>query len=182
MNMMDQSPLKFLEYAVRDVQTRLRNEVQTRRDKTKGGEWEALDTEQNAIKIAAYATSYGIFMAVNVKELAEQCEITIHSSTARPYMVETSKNETPGQFFHPLLATLITGAARLMLGIAERVIADTDLEWAFCDTDSIAIAKPVKMQETEFHARADKIVAWFSALNPYKFGGSILKVRTSILA
>jgi hypothetical protein len=89
-------------------------------------------------------------------------------------LVPTSRN---GRFFHPLLATLITGAARLMLAIAERLVAEAQLEWTFCDTDSMAIAKTVDTTQAEFHSKVDKIVGWFSKLNPYDFGGSILKVE-----
>ena len=60
------------------------------------------------------------------------------------------KIEEPGKFFHPLLATLITGAARLMLAIAESLCFEKDLDWAFCDTDSMAIAKPRETGEAEF--------------------------------
>jgi hypothetical protein len=155
----------------------LRNEVKTKRHKAKGGERLAFDTEQNAIKIAANATSYGVFVEVNVKERAEPGKVTIHSSIDRRYVVETDKNEALGRFFHPPLATLITGAARLMLAIAERLVADMGLEWAFCDTDSIAIAKPANMDNPTFHARVAKIAAWFAGLNPYEFGGSILKIE-----
>jgi hypothetical protein len=75
------------------------------------------------------------------------------------------------------LSSMPLGAARLMLAIAERLVADNNLEWAFCDTDSIAIARPTAMDEAEFHAKVDAIVSWFSALNPYNFGGSILKIE-----
>jgi hypothetical protein len=51
--------------------------------------------------------------------------------------------------WHPLLATLITGAARLMLAISETVTEKAGLTWAFCDTDSMAIAKPNEMSEAE---------------------------------
>ena len=40
----------------------------------------------------------------------------------------------------PLLGVLITGAARLMLAITERLVLDEGLDWAFCDTDSMALA------------------------------------------
>ena len=36
-------------------------------------------------------------------------------------LVEPSKREQPGRYYHPLLATLITGAARLMLAMTERL-------------------------------------------------------------
>jgi DNA-binding Xre family transcriptional regulator len=155
----------------------LRNDVKEIRDKASGTAHQAFDIEQNALKIAANATSYGIFVEVNVKDRAKRQGSTVHSSTSRTYEVETSKSETPGRHFHPLLATLITGAARLMLAIAERLVLDRNLEWAFCDTDSIAIARPPDMPETEFHARVDEVVAWFSGLNPYRFSASILKIE-----
>ncbi len=87
------------------------------------------------------------------------------------------KDEQPGRYFHPLLAATITGAARLMLAITERLILDHGLEWAFCDTDSMAIAKPTQMTEADFYAKVDDIAAWFAHLNPYEFPGSILKIE-----
>jgi hypothetical protein len=49
----------------------LRNEVKSKRDKAKGAEQLAFDTEQYSIKIIANATSYGVFVEVIVKDLAE---------------------------------------------------------------------------------------------------------------
>ncbi|WP_414900769.1 hypothetical protein ACMT1E_13050 [Sphingomonas flavalba] len=101
----------------------------------------------------------------------------MHSSTGDPFSFATDKVEEPGPYFHPLLATLITGAARLMLAITERQVADSGLEWAFCDTDSMAIAKPDAMAISDFYQRVHGIVDWFAALNPYDFDGSILKIE-----
>jgi hypothetical protein len=154
-----------------------RDEVKRKRDKARGSVRQTLDADQNALKIAANATSYGIFVEVNVSDSDKPQRVTVYSSIDKPYETWTVKQETPGRFFHPLLATLITGAARLMLAIAERLILDRNLEWAFCDTDSMAIARPADMSEADFHARVDEVVAWFSTLNPYRFGGSILKVE-----
>ena len=155
----------------------LRASVKHKRDAAAGAEHESLDTEQNALKIAANATSYGIFVEVNVKELGESTSAMVHSASGESYEVATVKVEEPGRNFHPLLATLITGAARLMLAITERQVANQGLEWAFCDTDSMAIAKPDAMPAADFHGQVDLIVAWFASLNPYDFGGSILKVE-----
>jgi hypothetical protein len=71
----------------------------------------------------------------------------------------------------------VTGAARLMLAIAERLLTDRGLEWVLCDTDSVAIAKPVNMGGGAFNELVGGIVGWFTALNPYVFGGSILKIE-----
>ena len=87
------------------------------------------------------------------------------------------KIEEPGKYFHPLLGTLITGAARLMLAIAESLCFAKGLDWAFCDTDSVAIAKPDGMDQAEFFVRAQSICDWFSPLNPYEKKGSIFKIE-----
>jgi hypothetical protein len=85
--------------------------------------------------------------------------------------------EAPGRYFHPLLATLIPGAARLMLAITEQLLVDTGLDWAFCDTDSMAIAKPEAMGQETFYARAKSVAEWFTPLNPYEVKGPLLKIE-----
>ena len=142
-----------------------------------GDEREALDTEQNALKIAANSTAYGVYVEINVAKRGNPAQVTVASSTNEPFTFETDKVEEPGPYFHPLLAALITGAARLMLAITERLVIDHGLDWAFCDTDSMAIAKPEAMADEEFADKVDGVVRWFEALNPYEFGGSILKVE-----
>lgn len=155
----------------------LRQATKGQRDSLTGAERDALDAEQNALKIAANATAYGIFGETIVKEKAKRGRVRVHSAVADPYEVKSQNDEEPGPYFHPLLAALITGAARLMLAITERLITDEGLEWAFCDTDSMAIAKPDFMPDGEFGIRVGRIVEWFAGLNPYAFGGSILKVE-----
>ncbi|MGI4949208.1 MAG: hypothetical protein ACRYHC_11065 [Janthinobacterium lividum] len=155
----------------------LRQSVKKRMKDATGDERDRLDTEQNALKICANSTSYGIWIEVNVADLARQRSLTILSTTDEPRTFPSIKVEEPGRFFHPLLGTLITGAARLMLAITERLLTEEGLEWTFCDTDSMAIAKPENMSDALFRRRTKEIVDWFAALNPYDFGGSILKVE-----
>ena len=85
----------------------------------------------------------------------------------RPWRFKSKKFEKPGRYFHPLLGTLITGAARLMLALAERQVIEQGLDWAFCDTDSIAIANMANLPFEEFKARALRVREWFKDLNPY---------------
>lgn len=85
--------------------------------------------------------------------------------------------EDMGRYFHPLLGTLITGAARLMLALAEQRTLGEGLDWVFCDTDSLAIAKPEDMPDAEFLARAHRVIDWFTPLNPYRKQGSILQIE-----
>src|SRR5690606_17512967 len=152
-------------------------EIQARMADASGDEREALETEQHALKICANSTSYGIWVQVNVETRAESSSVTVYGATDKPFTRKANKVEKPGEYFHPLLASLNTGAARLMLAITECRIADEGLEWAFCDTDSMAIAKPDAMAGDEFGRRVEAIAEWFAALNPYAFGGSILKIE-----
>jgi hypothetical protein len=157
----------------------LRTTVKARLKKATALNRDALDSEQQALKILANSTSYGIFVEINVADLDTPESLTCYGPDGEGFPVESNKVEEPGRFFHPLLATLITGAARLMLGIGERLCIDKGLDWAFCDTDSMAIAKPDGMGEAEFFERAQSICAWFASLNPYEQKGSIFKIEDS---
>jgi DNA polymerase family B len=138
---------------------------------------EALNSEQQALKILANSTSYGIFVELNIADLDAPEKLACYGPSGKDFSVESMKIEEPGKFFHPLLATLITGAARLMLAIAESLCIAGGLDWAFCDTDSLAIAKPDGMCEAEFFERAQSICEWFLHLNPYEKKGSIFKIE-----
>lgn len=155
----------------------LRQSIKARRNNATAGEREALETEQNALKIAANSTSYGVFAEINVADRGRPISLSVYSGTDDPFCLQSERVEEPGPFFHPLVATLIAGAARLMLAITERLVTDAELAWAFCDTDSMAIAKPEAMPEWEFRQRVHAIVNWFAPLNPYSFGGSILQIE-----
>ena len=151
------------------IKARLKNATALNRD--------ALDSEQQALKILANSTSYGIFVEINVADLDAPEKLICYGPDCDGFPVQSNKVEEPGRFFHPLLATLITGAARLMLGIAERLTGEKGLDWAFCDTDSMAIARPEGMDQAEFLERAQSICEWFSSLNPYEKKGSIFKIE-----
>jgi DNA polymerase elongation subunit (family B) len=143
-------------------------------------EREALESQQQALKILANATSYGIFVEINVEELTKPTSALRYSDDGTPFEISIDNAELPGTYFHPLLASLITAAARLMLGIAERLAHDAGLDWAFCDTDSMAFAKPADMKDAEFHRRVADIRNWFNVLNPYDGPGIFSNWRTQI--
>ncbi|RYD84664.1 MAG: hypothetical protein EOP84_04895, partial [Verrucomicrobiaceae bacterium] len=103
-------------------------------------------TASQAIKTIANSAAYGVSAEVNRDDAPKPEPITIIGPDAQGYQTASCAIEQPGQFFNPLLATLITGAARLMLAAAERVASDQGLDWVFCDTDSIAMAKPKHME------------------------------------
>lgn len=159
-----------------------RSRIKRQMAEAHGVERDRLDGEQHALKILANSTSYGIFIEVNVEDLDKKERRDCHFGGAQPFAIGTTVSERPGSYFHPLLGTLITGAARLMLALTERAIVDAGLDWAFCDTDSMAIAKPDCMGEAEFVDRAKAVCDWFLPLNPYEQKGPLLKIEEANFA
>jgi len=155
----------------------LRRAVKDRIKTASPQEKSALDNQQLALKILANATSYGIFVELNVEEEKQAQSLLCYGHSGKPTRLEKKKFEATGSFFNPLLAALITGAARLMLAITERQALDTGLDWAFCDTDSMALAKPEDMGIEEFYKRAKQVQEWFTPLNPYAEKEPLLKIE-----
>ncbi|PWT86475.1 MAG: hypothetical protein C5B58_01315, partial [Acidobacteria bacterium] len=135
------------------------------------------DPIEKALKIIANSTSYGIFIEVNRDDAPKSERLHVYGPSGDCLEIRSKVIEEPGRFFHPLLAVLITGAARLMLGIAEKLTLDCGLDWAFCDTDSLAITRPDGLSRSEFRKRVGKIIDWFVPLNPYQKAGSILQIE-----
>lgn len=135
------------------------------------------DPLQQQIKIIANSTCYGIYVEVNRDDAPKPEPLNVYGAEGQTSKVMSTAIEEPGRYFHPLLATLITGAARLMLATAERLAADQGLSWVFCDTDSIAMARPANMERAEFNKRCLSVVDWFKPLNPYQKPGSILQIE-----
>src|SRR5690606_14412569 len=100
------------------------------------------DSFEKTLKIIANSTSYGIFIEVIRDDVSAPEPLHVFGPHEECLEVKTKAIEEPGRYFHPLLAVLITGAARLMLALAEKQTLNAGLQWAFCDTDSIAIARP----------------------------------------
>lgn len=155
----------------------LRTEIRKEEQSSSGAAAAALNSAQLALKILANATSYGIYVELNVEDLAHPEPWRRFDGEGNPSQVQLAKVERPGTYFHPLLGTLITGAARLMLAITERLVLDSGLDWALCDTDSMAIARPHNVEEPEFLERAQSVVDWFHPLNPYVEKGSLLRIE-----
>jgi hypothetical protein len=137
----------------------------------------AKDPIEKTIKIIANSTSYGIFIEVNRDDAPKSERLDVYGPNGEREHIWTKGIEDPGRYFHPLLGVLITGAARLMLGITEKRVLDCGLDWAFCDTDSLAIIRPPGISREEFETLGKSIVDWFNPLNPYKKPESILKIE-----
>jgi hypothetical protein len=137
----------------------------------------ALHAEQLALKITANATSYGIFVELNVREGDRLQEVTCYGPDGQGFSAWARNDEDPGRCFHPLLATLITGAARLMLALAEYLATEAGITWAFCDTDSMALTQPKGMEGADFLGRARQVRDWFTPLNTYAEKGPLFQIE-----
>lgn len=79
--------------------------------------------------------------------------------------------EEPGPWFFAPHATVITGAARLMLAMLQRTVTDAGGSYAFCDTDSMAIVTRTSDLPNGIPAisrqKVTAIQRRFEQLNPY---------------
>lgn len=155
----------------------LRTTVKTRQKKANADENERLESEQQALKICANATSYGIFVELNPNSHSRPVEQLCYGSADDSFEVGTTTVEEPGKFFNPILGTLITGAARLMLALSERVGMDRGLTWAFCDTDGIAFTPAPSTTDEDLIEAVTDVRQWFKPLSPYEGSPDILKLE-----
>jgi len=151
-----------------------------------------------ALKVLANAASYGIYAEMKRKESEEKVDVTCFGIDPQPYSCKVAHPEEPGEYCFPPLASLITGAARLMLALLEHSVASLRGTYAMEDTDSMAIVAtrqggviPCKggsqrLKDGRQAIRAlswnevDKISRKFISLNPYDrkaITGSILKIE-----
>ncbi len=139
-----------------------RQEIQRLRDKEKKGsmEYERLDSVQRAIKILANATSYGIFIEMNPEDYDEELEVY-----GSEVFDDKNRFEKPGKSFDPIIATLITGGSKLLLGIGDCILQKHGENIVYCDTDSMFV--PPRYTK--------EIKAFFDPLNPYSNVDSLLK-------
>jgi hypothetical protein len=165
----------------------------------KGLSREDVDRLDKSLKVTANATSYGIFAEMNRQESEKRIKVQCHGLDPEPYQCSVIHPEHHGEFCFPPLASLITGAARLMLFLLEHSVWELGGTYAMEDTDSMAIVATehggivackggklrTKNGEEGIKALSWKevrqiIVAKFEALNPYDrdvVTGSVLKIE-----
>jgi len=145
-----------------------------------------------ALKVLANAASYGIYAEMHRQESDRKQTVTCHGIDAEPFRCRVAHADVPGEYCFPPLASLITGAARLMLALLERSVVKLGGSYAMEDTDSMAIVatehggtipcaggkrgviKALSWQQVK------NISNQFDALNPYHrkaVPASILKIE-----
>jgi hypothetical protein len=154
------------------------------------------DTEKDRLdkflKVLANAASYGIYAEMHRLESDKKTETVCHGIDPAPFKCRVVHPDEPGAYCFPPLASLITGAARLMLALLERCVTDLGGTYAMEDTDSMAVVATEKggpipcCGETANKVRAlswkqvKEISDRFLALNPYNrihVPDSVLKIE-----
>ena len=92
-----------------------------------------------ALKVLANAASYGIYAEMHRQESDRKQNVTCHGIDAEPFQARVAHADVPGEYCFPPLASLITGAARLMLTLLEHSVDKLGGTYAMEDTDSMAI-------------------------------------------
>jgi hypothetical protein len=182
------------------TQDLFRTVIEQRKSKTKRSSLtqQGVKRLDKSLKVFANATSYGIYAEMNREETEKRVKIQCQGIDAEPYECSVLHPEVPGEFCFPPLASLITGAARLMLALLEHSVAKLGGTYAMEDTDSMAIVATergglvvckggtLRTTHGEEAVRAvtwkqvRQIVAMFEQLNPYDrkiIPGSVLKIE-----
>jgi hypothetical protein len=142
-----------------------------------------------SLKVLASATSYGIYAEMN-PQASDGTRVRVEGLDGA-FETQIPRPELPGEFYFGPLASVITGAARLMLALLERLVTDAGGSWAMADTDSMAVVA------SEFGVSAPgldaRVLPWaeveairrrFETLNAYDrdaVPGSILKLEDANL-
>lgn len=150
---------------------------------------------EKSLKAIVNSTSYGIFIEL-LRRAREKTQVDVFGY--EHFKCEVENPEIPGQFFFPILGTLLTSGARLMLATLGAELNRQGGTYAFMDTDSAAIVSsamggmipcrggPNRLPEGReaIHAlswkEVDDIRNKFVTLNPYDqkvVPGSILELE-----
>ena len=133
-----------------------------------------LDGLQLALKLLANSTSYGILVEVNpTRDSHAKQKVTVHAGDA--HRINTHVVEAPGDYYAAPVGAGIAAGARLLVMLAERLAEDRGMGYVFCDTDSMAFARPANMPRESFERRVQEIIDWFEPLSPYASKGSLLQ-------
>ena len=171
-----------------------RNRVKTRTNLSEI-EKERLDL---ALKVLANSASYGIYAEMIRQESDAKVKTRCYGIDVESFVCNAAHPEVPGEYCFPPMASLITGAARLMLALLEHSVANLGGTYVMEDTDSMAIVSterggiipcPGGPLHTNDNREAVKALSWdqvdgikdkFATLNPYEkeaVPGSILKIE-----
>ncbi len=154
------------------------------------------------LKILANAGCYGIYAEVNRQQMGKNDAKQVEVFSGEISRIErTCIVETPGPWYFPPVASLITAGGRLLLAMLEMMVTDAGGTYLMCDTDSMAIVASERgglvpcnggTHKMPNGNSAIKALSWvetreivhrFKTLNPYNkkvVPGSILNIVEEI--
>lgn len=131
---------------------------------------------------------YGCFVELNPETLSRRkaARVRVYSGE-KPYI--TNKRtvvERPGNWYTPYLGALITSGGRLLVSMLERCVEGWGGSYAWANTDALAVMSNTVGGSLQHvpgcesrrilpRSQVQEIVDRFAELNPYNFGGSILR-------
>lgn len=126
-------------------------------------EIEDLDGKQLSLKIIANSLGYGVFVEVNTEKNEGEITAFIGNEKIDSY----ARHEKPGKYFNPLIGTMITSGARLLLSLAQAKVTEMGFSHYYMDTDSIFVPREI----------ANEVSSFINCLNPYKNIKALLKIE-----
>ncbi len=131
---------------------------------------------------------YGFFVELIPELQKKKIPLRVYSGD-KTFAYSSDVTENSGKWFFPPLASLITSAGRLLLGMIEACVQEKQGTYLFCDTDSLAIVSSKNGGELKIPGSENmRILPWqevreiterFASLNPYDpeaVEGSILSL------
>ncbi|HLJ84261.1 MAG TPA: hypothetical protein VKT51_08845 [Candidatus Eremiobacteraceae bacterium] len=167
-------PVRLRGQATLDPDDQIFKTVVEERQKAKranqDGSDENLGRLDKALKEFAAGASYGINFEVNVTPSPAESTPTGDVYSDDQFHSKNIKDERPGRFCNPIVASFVTAGSRLMLAMAECRVNAAGGCFAFCDTDSLAIVSgddcPVDIPCISQN-QVGEIIQEFNCLNPY---------------
>lgn len=151
-----------------DLRTEIKQQMEVAEKAGKSEEAAYLDGLQLALKLLASSTSYGVLVEIKQEEAKSELEpATFYDCDGQPQHTTVDRQEEPGRYFAGPIGALIPAAGRLLLTIAEKLARERGIDYAMCDTDSMAFARPAGMGRADFLAWVQEISDWFTPLSPY---------------
>ncbi len=134
---------------------------------------------------------YGYFVEINSETLPRGKSVRVRVYSGEESFIPNKRSqviERQGQWYAPYLGSLITAGGRLLLGMLEKCVSEQGGVYAWADTDPVGIVSSTeggaltgvpgcKNARILPRREVQEIIGRFAALNPYDFGGSILRFK-----
>jgi hypothetical protein len=143
-----------------------------------------------SLKLTVNVDSYGLYPELNPDPDKAEADVIVYAD--RVFRSKATFFENPGQFYFPIISTLVTAGAHLMLALLHYKVEQAGGRLVFEDTDGAALAASDTRHVLEYRDHrgqvvtipllsmeaVDEILRTFESLNPYDkkaVHGSILR-------